>query len=97
MAKCDQMFFPCDIRKFDWFNFRINYHLGLMKYIGLESLDHFDQARIKYKKLIYAHYIAIFAYYMFFGVVYYLLGRCLGINDCLINLYQMFKNGIGFE
>lgn len=96
MDKNDQKYFPCDIRKFDWAEYRINYHLGLILYVGQEELNNFDAARKKYRIMAFCHSCVCIFYYAFFIMLYYFLGNILGVNDYLMNLYLSLKTGIGF-
>lgn len=92
----DQKFFPCDIRKFSWAEFRINYYLGLVHYVGQEELNNFDAARVKYGKMEMAHRFVVIFYYVFLISLYYYFGKIIGINDYLLNVYLSLKMAIGF-
>lgn len=77
------MYFPCDVRKFNWDAYCYNYTLGLLRYIGNETLDEFDQARRRMRKFRIAHYFVLIAYYTLLAAIYYGLGHIFGINSTI--------------
>lgn len=83
MSIHDQKFFPSDARKYNWDEYRYNYHLGLLRYIGLETLDDFAPARKRMLRFKIAHFFVLIVYYAVLASVYYLIGHMLGINDVI--------------
>lgn len=90
MTDADHKFFPCDIRKFCWEEFRLNYHLGIMQHIGKETLDHFDDSRRRLRWFQIAHFIVLTIYYSTFAVITFYLSRFFGINDWLCDRWSQF-------
>lgn len=80
MSKYDHIYFPCDVRKFNWDAYCYNYTLGLLRYIGQETLEDFDQARRRMRKFRIAHYFVLIIYYSFLASIFYGLGYLFGIN-----------------
>lgn len=80
MTKEDKLFFPSDVRKYDWDHFRYNYHLGLLRYVGNETVGEVDVARRRLLKFRVAHFIVLIFYYSMWFIFYYNLGRLFGIN-----------------
>lgn len=79
----DQKYFPSDVRKYNWYEYRYNYHLGLLRYIGIESLVDFEPARRRMTKFKIAHYIVLVCYYSLLAAFYYLFGHLFGINNII--------------
>lgn len=75
------MYFPCDVRKFNWDAYCYNYTLGLLRYIGNETLDNFDEARRRMRKFRVAHFFVLIVYYSLLALIYYAFGHLLGINE----------------
>lgn len=83
MTAHDQKFFPSDARKYSWNEYRYNYHLGLLRYIGLDTLDDFGPARKRMLKFKIAHFFVLVVYYALLASIYYFIGHMVGINDII--------------
>lgn len=83
MSKHDHIYFPCDVRKFNWDAYCYNYTLGLLRYIGQETLEDFDQARRRMRKFRIAHYFVLIIYYSLLASIIYGLGYLFGINEII--------------
>lgn len=83
MSKYDQSYFPSDVRKFNWDSYCYNYNLGLLRYIGKDTLDDFEPARRRMKKIYVAHFFVLVIYYSLLALFYFYLGRLLGINNLI--------------
>lgn len=88
MNENDKRFFPSDVRKYDWNSYAYNYNMGLLRYIGNDTLEDFDAARRRMRKFRIAHYFVLAIYYSFLALIYYGLGRLFGINNILSNWYD---------
>lgn len=88
MNENDKIFFPSDVRKYDWDSYAYNYNMGLLRYIGKDSLENFDAARRRMRNFRIAHYFVLAFYYSFLALIYYALGRLFGINNMLSNWYD---------
>lgn len=85
MNAADMKFFPSDVRKYDWRQYRYNYHLGLLRYIGNIDLEDFSKARKRMQKFRIAHYFILVIYYLLLATFYFYFGRLLGINRAIEN------------
>lgn len=94
MSSDDHLFFPCDVRKFQWEEFRLNYFLGMFQYIGKDSLDSIDANRKRLRKFQIAHYFVLFFYYAIIGWITYSLGRLFGFNAFVYDWYESMTNAI---
>lgn len=83
MSVDDQKFFPSDASKYNWNEYRYNYYLGLLRYIGLETLDDFAPAKSRMMKFKIAHFFVLIIYYAILASIYYFIGHLLGINDTI--------------
>lgn len=92
MSEYDKKFFPSDVRKFDWDSYCYNYTLGLLRYIGNETLDDFEPARRRMRKFRIAHFFVLVIYYTLLALLYYGLGRLFGINDILGGWFTSLLN-----
>lgn len=81
MSEHDKVYFPSDVRKFNWDAYCYNYNLGLLRYIGQEELEDFEPARRRMRKFRIAHLFVLIIYYSILACVYYGLGQLLGINN----------------
>lgn len=80
MNEHDQSYFPSDVRKFQWDAFCYNYNLGLLRYIGKETLQDFEPARRRMRKFYVAHCFLLVIYYSLLATFFFYLGRLFGIN-----------------
>lgn len=85
MSPPDQIYFPSDVRKYSWDEYRYNYHLGLLRYIGLESLQDFGPARKRMYKFRIAHFFVLVIYYSLLAAFWYFIGYLFGINNYIRN------------
>lgn len=83
MCEHDKLFFPSDVRTFNWDTYCYNYNLGLMRYIGNEILGDFEPARRRMRKFYIAHFFVLVIYYSFLATFYYYFGRLIGINKLI--------------
>lgn len=83
MTKDDHKFFPSDVRKYDWDQYRYNYHLGLLRYVGKETVADVEVARKRLFKFRVAHFVVLIFYYMMWAAFYFYLGRLFGINRAI--------------
>lgn len=91
MSKHDQLYFPSDVRKFNWDEYCYNYNLGLLRYIGNDTLTDFEPARKRMKKFYVAHFCVLVIYYSLLGLFYFYLGRLLGINNLISSQIDRIK------
>lgn len=83
MHEHDKQYFPSDVRKFHWDSYCYNYNLGLLRYIGNETLDDFEPARRRMRKFYIAHFFVLIIYYSLLATFYFYMGRLFGINDLI--------------
>lgn len=83
MCEYDKQFFPSDVRKFNWDAYCYNYNLGLLKYIGNETLDDFEPARRRMRKFYIAHFFVLCIYYSLLATFWFYFGRLFGINNLI--------------
>lgn len=93
MNEYDKQYFPCDVRKFQWDSYCYNYNLGLIRYIGNETLDDFEPARRRMRRFYIAHFFVLVIYYSLLAIFYFYLGRLFGINGLIASLIDR----IGFS
>lgn len=86
MSKYDHMYFPCDVRKFKWDEYCYNYTLGLLRYIGQETLDDFDRARRRMRKFRIAHFFVLIIYYSLLALIFYGFSHLFSINAMVSGL-----------
>lgn len=87
----DQKFFPSDTRNYNWDEYRYNYHLGLLRYIGLETLADFGPARKRMFRFKIAHFFVLIVYYALLASMYYFVGHMLGINNIIRSWISQYK------
>lgn len=87
MNKYDKLFFPSDVRKFDWDSFCYNYALGMIRYIARENLESLESAGRRQLMLRIAHYFTLVIYYSLLALFYYYLGRLICINKSISSIY----------
>lgn len=83
MNEFDKLFFPSDVRKFDWDAFCYDYNMGLLRYIGKDNLENVEPARKRMRKFRIAHFFVLVVYYSLLALFYFYLGRLLGINQLI--------------
>lgn len=88
MSPSDQLYFPSDVRKYNWDEYRYNYHLGLLRYIGLDTLEDFGPARRRALKFRIAHFFVLVIYYSLLAGFWYFIGHIIGFNDYIRNILK---------
>lgn len=83
MCEHDKLYFPSDVRNFNWDAYCYNYNLGLLKYIGRDTLNDFEPARQRMRKFRVAHYFVLVIYYSLLATFYYYMGRLFGVNNLI--------------
>lgn len=92
MTKDDMKFFPSDTRNYNWEDYRYNYHLGLLRYIGQDTLDEFGPARKRMFRFKIAHFFVLIVYYSFLASIYYFFGELCGINNSIRSWFAQFSS-----
>ncbi|XP_031634319.1 fatty acyl-CoA reductase wat-like [Contarinia nasturtii] len=92
MCDHDKAYFPSDVRNFQWDAYCYNYNLGLLRYIGNETIEDFEPARRRMRKFHIAHLFVLAIYYTLLALLYYYLGRLFGINNLISSQIQRIND-----
>lgn len=93
MTKADQIFFPSDLRKYNFKDYVHTYYKGMRTYIVKETDFNVEKAKSKLRKLQAAHAVILVFYYSGFLYFYYCVFKWLG----LIEYFNCLKDFIVFE
>lgn len=89
MTTDDKIYFPSDIRKYNFQDYSIVYYLGLRQYIIKEHTFDLKRAKTKVTIVKYIHKLVLCGYYGIIGTIVYFLLNSFGIITYLYSLYEL--------
>lgn len=94
MTPDDRIYFPSDVRKYNFYDYRYIYYLGMRGYLVKEILFDLDKAKRKMLIMKCAHVFVLFIYYLIIGSFVYFVLKYFGFLKYFHNSFLFLNEEI---
>lgn len=89
MHPYDQVYFPCDVRKYKWETYAFNYYHGIKRYLGNDDINRSHTYAVKARVLKVAHSLIKMLYYSFLTYMSFVVLRKFGFFRYIADIFDV--------
>lgn len=89
MHPYDQVYFPCDVRKYKWDTYSFNYYHGIKRYLGNDDINRSHTFVFKAKVLKISHILIKMLYYSFLSYMSFIVLRKFGFFRYIADIFDV--------